>query len=138
MSARSTARRSARSRPSSSAAACSCASPARRLLAAKNAPVPWRWRRGGRNRGGTLAWDPPRTFSPFPRESPFFGLPIPADLGVRRQILAEPEGDLTEKTWAALQDGTPIVTAGTRGEGLPVLFPVPADTTWSNLPLSGL
>ncbi len=109
-----------------------------RLAAGNDDLVPVRLRRGGRNLGGTLSWDTPRTFAPFTRESPFFGLPIPADLGVRRQILAEPEGDLTEKTWAALQDGTPIVTAGKRGEGLVVLFHVTADTTWSNLPLSGL
>src|SRR5918912_1492727 len=109
-----------------------------RLAAGNDDLVPVRLRRGGRNLGGTLAWDTPRTFSPFTRESPFFGLPIPADLGVRRQILAEPEGDLSEKTWAALQDGTPIVTAAKRGEGLLVLVHVTADTTWSNLPLSGL
>ncbi|MDF3059895.1 MAG: LytTR family transcriptional regulator [Microvirga sp.] len=109
-----------------------------RLAAGNDDLVPVRLRRGGRNLGGTLAWDTPRTFSPFTRESPFFGLAIPADLGVRRQILAEPEGDLTEKTWAALQDGTPIVTAGKRGDGLLVLVHVTADTTWSNLPLSGL
>jgi Domain of unknown function (DUF4159)/Aerotolerance regulator N-terminal len=109
-----------------------------RLAAGNDDLVPVRLRRGGRNLGGTLAWDTPRTFQPFTRESPFFGLPIPADLGVRRQILAEPEGDLSEKTWAALQDGTPIVTAVKRGEGLLVLVHVTADTTWSNLPLSGL
>ncbi len=60
-----------------------------------------------------------------------------ADIGIRRQILAEPDGDLPGKTWAALQDGTPIVTAQKRGQGLVVLFHVTADTTWSNLPLSG-
>lgn len=109
-----------------------------RLAAGNDELVPVRLRRGGRNLGGTLAWDTPRTFAPFGRESPFFGLGVPPDLGVRRQILAEPEGDLTEKTWAALQDGTPIVTATKRGEGLLVLFHVTADTTWSNLPLSGL
>jgi hypothetical protein len=109
-----------------------------RLAAGNDDLVPVRLRRGGRNLGGTLAWDTPRTFAPFTRESPFFGLAVPADLGVRRQILAEPEGDLAGKTWAALQDGTPIVTATKRGEGLLVLFHVTADTTWSNLPLSGL
>jgi hypothetical protein len=109
-----------------------------RLAAGNDDLVPVRLRRGGRNLGGTLAWDTPRTFSPFTRESPFFGLPIPTDLGVRRQILAEPDGDLAEKTWAALQDGTPIVTAAKRGEGLLILVHVTADTTWSNLPLSGL
>ena len=108
-------------------------------LAAGNDPlVPVRLRRGGRNLGGTLSWDSPRTLAPFAPESPFAGLTPPADIGVRRQILAEPDGDLPGRTWASLQDGTPIVTAQTRGQGRVVLFHVTADTTWSNLPLSGL
>ncbi|KQQ11933.1 LytTR family transcriptional regulator [Methylobacterium sp. Leaf123] len=108
-------------------------------LAAGNDPlVPVRLRRGGRSLGGTLSWDRPRTLAAFAAESPFAGLNPPADIGVRRQILAEPDGDLPGKTWAALQDGTPIVTAQKRGQGLVVLFHVTADTTWSNLPLSGL
>jgi len=110
-----------------------------RLAAAGNDDlVPVRLRRGGRSLGGTLAWDTPKTFAPFTRESPFFGLKIPDEIGIRRQILAEPDGDLPNKTWAALADGTPIVTADKRGDGLVVLFHVTADTTWSNLPLSGL
>lgn len=109
-----------------------------RLAAGNDDLVPVRLRRGGRNLGGALSWDAPRTLAPFTRDSPFYGLPVPADLGVRRQILAEPDGDLGRKTWAALEDGTPIVTADRRGEGLVVLFHVTADATWSNLPLSGL
>ncbi|WP_232629530.1 DUF4159 domain-containing protein [Methylobacterium sp. Leaf118] len=108
-------------------------------LAAGNDPlVPVRLRRGGRSLGGTLSWDRPKTLASFAPESPFAGLNPPADIGVRRQILAEPDGDLPGKTWASLQDGTPIVTAQKRGQGLMVLFHVTADTTWSNLPLSGL
>ncbi|GEP01983.1 DUF4159 domain-containing protein [Methylobacterium oxalidis] len=108
-------------------------------LAAGNDPlVPVRLRRGGRTLGGTLSWDSPKTLAPFAPESPFAGLAPPADIGVRRQILAEPDGDLPSRTWASLQDGTPIVTAEKRGQGLVVLFHVTADTTWSNLPLSGL
>ncbi len=108
-------------------------------LAAGNDPlVPVRLRRGGRNLGGTLSWDNPKTVADFAPESPFAGLKPPADIGVRRQILAEPDGDLPGKTWASLQDGTPVVTAEKRGQGLLVLFHVTADTTWSNLPLSGL
>ena len=57
---------------------------------------------------------------------------------ISRQVLAEPEPGLPEKTWARLTDGTPLVTAARRGKGLIVLFHVTADTTWSNLPLSGL
>ncbi|MBM6592802.1 DUF4159 domain-containing protein [Microvirga pudoricolor] len=109
-----------------------------RLAAGSDDLVPVRLRRGGRNLGGTLSWDTPRTFAPFTRESPFFGLGVPTEIGIRRQILAEPDGDLPEKTWASLVDGTPIVTADKRGKGLIVLYHVTADTTWSNLPLSGL
>ncbi|TXM70521.1 DUF4159 domain-containing protein [Methylobacterium sp. WL69] len=108
-------------------------------LAAGNDPlVPVRLRRGGRTLGGTLSWDSPKTLAAFAPESPFAGLVSPADIGVRRQILAEPDGELPGRTWASLQDGTPIVTAQKRGQGLVVLFHVTADTTWSNLPLSGL
>ncbi|MGO4707276.1 DUF4159 domain-containing protein [Microvirga sp. 2MCAF38] len=109
-----------------------------RLVAGNDELVPVRLRRGERNLGGALSWDTPRTLAPFTRESPFFGLTVPAEIGVHRQILAEPDGDLPSKTWAALEDGTPIVTADKRGKGLIVLFHVTANTNWSNLPLSGL
>jgi hypothetical protein len=100
--------------------------------------VPVRLRKGGRALGGALSWDTPRTLAPFDRSSPFFGLNLPADVSVTRQLLAEPDGELPGKTWAALADGTPIITAERRGQGLLVLVHVSADTTWSNLPLSGL
>jgi hypothetical protein len=109
-----------------------------RLAAGNDDLVPVRLRRGGRNLGGALSWDAPKTLAPFTRESPFHGLAIPPDLGVRRQILAEPDGDLNRKTWAALQDGTPIVTADWRAQGMVVLVHVTADAAWSNLPLTGL
>ena len=109
-----------------------------RLAGGNDDLVPVRLRRGGRNLGGALSWDAPKTFAPFGRESPFFGLTVPPDLGIRRQILAEPDGDLARKTWAALADGTPIVTADRRGDGLLVLVHVTADAGWSNLPLTGL
>ena len=75
---------------------------------------------------------------PSIRASPFHGLTLPRDVGINRQLLAEPDADLSRKTWAALADGTPIITAERRGQGLVVLVHVTADTTWSNLPLSGL
>ena len=55
-----------------------------------------------------------------------------------RQVLAEPEPGLPGKTWARLADGTPLVTAESRGPGSLILFHVSADANWSNLPLSGL
>ncbi|MDJ1159331.1 DUF4159 domain-containing protein [Chelatococcus sp. SYSU_G07232] len=109
-----------------------------RLAAANDALVPVRLRRGGRSLGGTLSWETPKTLAPFPAESPFAGLATPGEISVRRQILAEPDGTLADKTWAALADGTPVVTAERRGSGLVVLFHVTADPTWSSLPLSGV
>jgi hypothetical protein len=109
-----------------------------RLAAGNDSLVPVRLRRGGRSLGGSLSWDSPKTLAPFPEQSPFHGLAIPSDVSVQRQILAEPDGNLASRTWATLSDGTPIVTAEHRGEGLVVLFHVTADPAWSNLPMSGL
>ena len=62
---------------------------------------------------------------------------VPNDVNVTRQVLAEPEAGLADRTWATLADGTPLVTAVKRGKGMIVLFHVTADTRWSDLPLSG-
>jgi hypothetical protein len=108
-----------------------------RLAAGDDELVPVRLRRGGRILGGSLSWEQPQQLSAFPRESPFFGMAVPTDVSVSRQVLAEPDATLTERTWATLADGTPLVTAQRRGKGLVVLFHVTADTRWSDLPLSG-
>lgn len=99
-------------------------------------PVPLR--RGGRSLGGALAWDSPRMVHDFEVDSPFYGLKIPPDVTINRQILAEPGPDLDRKVWAHLVDGTPVVTAQSRGQGILVLFHVSADPLWSSLPISGL
>ncbi len=99
--------------------------------------VPVKLRRGGRTLGGSLTWEKPQQLTAFSREGPFFGMPVPGDVAVTRQVLAEPDSDLGDRTWATLADGTPLVTAVRRGKGLIVLFHVTADTRWSNLPLSG-
>ena len=109
-----------------------------RLAGGDDDLVPTELRRGGRRLGGALSWGEPKHIAPFPRGSPFFGLPAPNEVTVTRQVLAEPLAGLEEKAWARLTDGTPLVTAAVRGKGLVVLFHVTADTTWSNLPLSGL
>jgi hypothetical protein len=109
-----------------------------RLAAASDDLTPVRLRRGGRTLGGGLSWETPRKLAPFTRESPFFGVAVNDDVRVSRQILAEPEADLARKTWAALEDGTPVVTGERRGDGMIAMMHVTADTTWSNLPLSGL
>ena len=87
--------------------------------------------------GGSLSWEQPQKLTTFSREGPFHDLVVPNDVTVNRQVLAEPDGRLAERTWASLGDGTPLVTAAKRGRGLVVLFHVTADTSWSDLPLSG-
>jgi hypothetical protein len=108
-----------------------------RLAAADDDLVPVKLRRGGRILGGSLSWEQPQQLNAFARESPFFGMAVPTDVTVSRQVLAEPDATLTERTWATLADGTPLVTAQRRGKGMVVLFHVTADTRWSDLPLSG-
>ncbi|MDX2288668.1 MAG: DUF4159 domain-containing protein [Hyphomicrobiaceae bacterium] len=100
-------------------------------------PVPLRI--GGRTLGGALSWSSPQRLATFEEASLFTGLAIPADVMIRRQVLADP-GRLGPdvQVWARLTDGTPLVTAARRGEGLVVLFHVTGNSDWSNLPLSGL
>ena len=100
--------------------------------------LPVRLRRGGRTIGGALSWEKPAKLAPFAAESPFAGLAIPADVTVSRQVLAEPDLDLADKTWARLADGTPLVTAEKLGQGWTVLVHTTANAEWSNLALSGL
>lgn len=109
-----------------------------RVAAAADDLTPVKLRRGGRVLGGALSWEKPRQIAPFEQSSPFHGLEVPKEVAINRQVLAEPEAGLAAKTWAALDDGTPLVTAEKRGKGMIVLVHVTADTTWSNLPLSGL
>jgi hypothetical protein len=99
--------------------------------------VPVKLRRGGRILGGALSWEQPQQMAAFSREGPFAGMPVPNDVTVTRQVLAEPDAELNDRTWATLADGTPLVTAQKRGKGLVVLFHVTSDTRWSDLPLSG-
>jgi hypothetical protein len=93
---------------------------------------------GDRQLGGALSWAEPAGVAQFPASSPFAGLTVPDEVKVNRQVLAEPSADLGNHTWAALADGTPLVTQATRGAGRIVLFHVTANADWSNLPLSGL
>ena len=102
-----------------------------RLAAGDDTLTPTALRRGGRLLGGALSWETPKHIAPFEAGTPFFGLAAPAEVTITRQVLAEPEAGISEKTWARLADGTPLVTAERRGKGLIVLFHVTADTTWS-------
>ena len=100
--------------------------------------VPVVLRSGDRALGGAMSWTEPAKLADFPPESPFAGLDIPADVTVKRQVLAEPTADLGQKIWAKLQDGTPLVTGMRQGRGALVLVHTTANPDWSDLALSGL
>ena len=100
--------------------------------------LPVRLRPGFRTLGSALAWETPLGIGAFPQDSPFVGLSAPADVQVRRQVLAEPTSLEEARVWATLSDNSPLVTARARGRGLIVLFHVSAGPDWSDMPLSGL
>lgn len=100
--------------------------------------MPVRLRVGGRTIGGAMSWGEPKKLRPFAESSPFHGLEIPEDVRVSAQVIAQPGPELSGRTIAALDDGTPLVTRKRIGQGQIVLFHVTANAEWSTLPLSGL
>ncbi len=108
-----------------------------RLAQADDDLVPVKLRRGGRSLGGSLTWEKPQHLASFAADGPFAGLAVPKDITVNRQVLAEPDAVLATKSWASLEDGTPLVTGEHRGKGTVSLFHVSADMRWSDLPMSG-
>lgn len=106
--------------------------------AAERAPplLPSPLRGGGRAFGGALTWETPQPLGAFASEGPFAGLARPTDIFIRRQVLAEPGGETSLRTWASLADGTPLVTGVAQGAGAIALFHVTATPEWSDLPLS--
>lgn len=100
--------------------------------------MPVRLRAGGRTVGGAMSWGEPKSLRPFAETSPFFGLPVPGDVRVAAQVMAQPDPQLADRSIAALTDGTPLVTRKKLGQGQVVLFHVTANAEWSTLPLSGL
>ena len=98
-------------------------------------PVPLRL--GGRSMDGSLTWEEPAKLTEFSSSSPFYGIEIHEDIAVRQQILAQPTADIDERTWAKLEDGTPLITAAPLDKGLLVMIHTTASPDWSDLPLSG-
>ncbi|MEO1405399.1 MAG: DUF4159 domain-containing protein [Pseudomonadota bacterium] len=109
-----------------------------RLAAGGDALIPTPLRRASRALGGALAWDEPQALAPFSPRSPFHGLPVPPDVRVTQQVLARPAPDLDTKTWARLEDGSPLVTAAPIGAGSVILFHITAGPDWSDLSYSGV
>lgn len=95
-------------------------------------------RKGGRALSGAMTWAKPAHVAPFPATSPYAGLEIPKDITVARQLLAEPVEGIEKMTWAALEDGTPLITAKELDHGMLVLVHTTATPQWSDLALSGV
>jgi hypothetical protein len=85
-----------------------------------------------------MTWESPVKLGAIPDASPFFGLNVPADVTVTRQILADPTPESFEKTWLQLEDGTPLATGGSIGKGVVALIHTTAGPNWSNFCYSGL
>jgi len=109
-----------------------------KLAAKPDGLLPVALRNGGRSLGGAMSWTQPQSLGPMPDSGPFAGLIVPPDLKVKSQLLAEPSLGLADKTWARLEDGTPLVTAQRLGKGWLVLLHTTVWPSWSDLGLSGL
>jgi len=97
-------------------------------------PVPLRL--SGRSMEGALTWDTPKALEEF--TGPLSDLDVSSDVVVNTQILAQPSEELSEKSWAVLEDGTPLITADRRERGLLVFVHTTASAAWSDLALSGV
>ncbi len=104
-----------------------------------DAMVPVPLRVGERYLAGATAWGQPQRLAAFAPDSPFNGLPIPEDVSISRQVLAEPSAELANRSWARLTDGTPLVIGaqGRPGAGSCCSTPPPAPAG-RRLPISGL
>ena len=107
------------------------------LTAINDDLLPVKLREGDRNLGSTLSWETPQSIQSVSEKSPLAGIKIDSRISINRQVLAEPDASLPDKTWVSLGDGTPLITATRKGKGLIILFHVTANADWSNLPLSG-
>ncbi len=99
-------------------------------------PVPLR--AGDRRLGGALSWSEPLGLAAFPENGPYADLVPTDDILVYRQVLAQPDPNLTEATMARLSDGTPLITGKQEGSGWLILVHTTANTGWTSLPLSGI
>ena len=90
--------------------------------------MPVRLRAGGRTIGGAMSWGEPKRLRAFGPDSPFFGLPVPDEVQVSAQVMAQPDPDLPDRVIASLADGTPLVTRKRVGAGQVVLVPLSPPT----------
>jgi len=85
-----------------------------------------------------MTWEKPVHLGEISPQSPLYGLPVPQDTTVTRQVLADPTPEVFEKTWLQLEDGTPLMTGTKMDKGTLVLIHTTAGPDWSNFCYSGL
>ncbi|MBI3440796.1 MAG: DUF4159 domain-containing protein [Proteobacteria bacterium] len=100
--------------------------------------LPVMLRSGQRTMAGAMTWEKPAHLGTIAEQSPLYGLPVPQDVTVTRQLLAEPSPETFEKTWLQLEDGTPLMTGSKIDKGTIVLIHTSAGPDWSNFCYSGL
>lgn len=100
--------------------------------------LPVSLRAGQRAMEGALTWEKPVVLGAIAETSPFYGLDVPPDVTVSRQVLASPDPETFERTWLQLADGTPLITGGAVGKGSIALIHTTAGPDWSNFCYSGL
>ncbi len=100
--------------------------------------LPLKLRQGSRTLGGNVSGGKEGKLAPFADTSPFAGIALPDNVNIKQQVLPQPGMDNDGNTWARLQDGTPLVTAGKHGAGQIVLVHTTADPRWADIAYSGL
>lgn len=104
----------------------------------QNIPLtPVKLRNDARTLEGAMSWNKPQKLLPFAKQSPLYGIDLEDEITITQHILPEPADDLSAKTWASLEDGTPLMTAAPQDAGFLIMVHTTAAPTWSNLPLSG-
>ncbi len=107
-------------------------------ILADNSPrlLPVKILTGQRSFGGALTWEDPARIKGFSAQSPFANIKGYDKPSIQKQILAQPDIDLTAKTWVFLEDQTPLITADKVGKGQTVFVHTTADPSWSDISIS--
>lgn len=111
-------------------------------LVSENTPqlLPVKIYGGERNFGGAMSWDTPAKLGGLaegtPLSSLISGLTSLGDFTINQQVLARPAIDLEEKSWAWIEDQSPLITHAEFGKGNSILVHTSADTSWSDMAIS--
>ncbi len=100
--------------------------------------LPVELRYGQRAMSGAMTWGKPLHIADISEASPLYGIPVPENVVIAQQVLANPSPEVFEKTWLRLEDGTPLVTGSKIEKGTIILIHTTAGPAWSDLCYSEL